>query len=387
MRSDITRITLPFDPINLLCTVSHFSVMPANEGDEPSLGIQSLKFDSSSPIHATCIGNIIYLAPSPLKPADFPPDLISEEHELHLLEKGLSKLKDNKKKHSDQLVSRQEAGGTLSREDEEWLDDNENLITEQLVIDSFLALEERNPCPMYSYQFEALQSIIMSYQSILSEATKKKMNNKKKIGLPKVQFQIAKPVQSARSNRTQKSSKQSLTYSQRVEVLDWHRANGGIQTKTFRHFSLLYPNMGVSQPNISRWVKDETRIREIASTVSGKTKRKMDVKFPKVEELLVTWVRACENSGQFVTGDQIKETWNEFARLENIKSKDWLTLTNGWLDGFKARHNLRQIKRHGEAASASPELVKAERERVCKITAMYTPGDIYNMDETGLFYA
>jgi hypothetical protein len=356
------------------------------ENKESSLAIQSLKFDSFSPIHATRIGNIIYLASSPLKPADFPPDLVSEEHELHLLEKGLERLKKKNKERIDQLETRQENGETLSHEENEWLDDNGNLITEQLVIDSFLELEEKEPCVMHSYQFEALQCVISSYQSLVSEDTKRKIDNRTTRSKSKTQSKLAKPVESKRSNRNS-SSKQSLTYSQRLEVIEWYYANGESQTKTVKHFSLMYPNMGISQPNISRWLKNEDRIRNASTTVSGQTKRIAEVKFPKVEELLVTWIRACEKSGQFVTGDQIREKWNEFARLEKIKSKDWLTLTNGWLDSFKARHNLREIKRHGEASSASPDSVKAERQRVLEITAEFKPGDVYNMDETGLFYA
>jgi hypothetical protein len=50
---------------------------------------------------------------------------------------------------------------------------------------------------------------------------------------------------------------------------------------------------------------------------------------------------------------------------------------------------LRELKRHGEAASTDPAAIAAERVRIQAIIedGGYQLGDIFNMDETGLFYA
>ena len=50
---------------------------------------------------------------------------------------------------------------------------------------------------------------------------------------------------------------------------------------------------------------------------------------------------------------------------------------------------MKELKRHGEAASANAETVKKERERIQDLIAKYgyELRDIFNMDETGLFYA
>jgi hypothetical protein len=46
------------------------------------------------------------------------------------------------------------------------------------------------------------------------------------------------------------------------------------------------------------------------------------------------------------------------------------------------------MKRHGEAASSSAETVEQERKRIRELIkeSGYGLRDIYNMDETGLFY-
>lgn len=66
-----------------------------------------------------------------------------------------------------------------------------------------------------------------------------------------------------------------------------------------------------------------------------------------------------------------------------------MALSEGWLTRFKIWHGLKDLKRHGEAASANPEVVKMEQ---CRIQGLikkngYQLRDIFNMDETGLFYA
>lgn len=367
-----------------------------NESENPSLAVERLKFDADHPIHATKIVNIIYLAPTPLLPGAFPSDMNSEEHELHLLEKGLQTLKDTSRKRRDDIESRKDAGEKVSDADDEWLDQSGNFIMEQILIDKFLVAKDNEPYCFAYHEYQAIQSIISSYQATLVEAATKKMNKRKKHlttddlsngQCKRPRSHLSKPVQSERSSREPSKHKQSLTYIQRLEVIDWYYANGESQTKTYLHFSKIYCNMGISQPNISRWLKEKDSIRKIATNTGPQTKQKADVKFPEIEELLVTWCRMCEQTGQFVTGEQIKEKWHHFARMKNIDSKKWLTLTGGWLDSFKTRHGLREFKRHGEAGSARPETVTAERERIKEIVAEYGPGDVYNMDETGLFYA
>eukprot|EP00644_Phytophthora_capsici_P004184 jgi/Phyca11/109774/e_gw1.17.84.1 len=64
-----------------------------------------------------------------------------------------------------------------------------------------------------------------------------------------------------------------------------------------------------------------------------------------------------------------------------------LTFSEGWLSAFERRHRLRSRIRPGEAGSADPDTVSAGRQKLQELTDLYDPGDIYNMDETGLCYA
>ena len=60
--------------------------------------------------------------------------------------------------------------------------------------------------------------------------------------------------------------------------------------------------------------------------------------------------------------------------------------SNVWLEGFKKRHGIKQRIRHGEAASLDDTAVTEQILGVQTATRAYNPCDIYNCDETGLFW-
>jgi len=57
----------------------------------------------------------------------------------------------------------------------------------------------------------------------------------------------------------------------------------------------------------------------------------------------------------------------------------------GWAQKFRQRHGIKRRVRHGEAGSI-PEEAAIEMEAVVTLCRQYQDDDIYNMDETGLFW-
>ncbi|CAG8449423.1 966_t:CDS:2 [Acaulospora morrowiae] len=60
--------------------------------------------------------------------------------------------------------------------------------------------------------------------------------------------------------------------------------------------------------------------------------------------------------------------------------------SNGWLSRFKVRHGIHQIKLHGEADSAPLDALPEMRATLQELLSTYAPKDIFNADETGLFW-
>jgi hypothetical protein len=187
------------------------------------------------------------------------------------------------------------------------------------------------------------------------------------------------------------TKKENAMLSQHIEILDWHHANGKNQSKTAKHFDPIYPNLKIKQPLVSAWVKEEAKWREEwASTVGGThtAKRARQTQHPDVAEMLDLWVSKAMADNLLITGEVLRQKWTKFADLAGVPDDERLNLSEGWLARFKARNGLKQFKRHGEGGSVDLERVERERRRIQELIKKYgyELRDIFNMDETGLFF-
>jgi len=60
--------------------------------------------------------------------------------------------------------------------------------------------------------------------------------------------------------------------------------------------------------------------------------------------------------------------------------------SSGWLAKFKQRHQIRSHHRFGESGATDTKIIEESLPRIRTILDQYALADIYNMDETGLFY-
>ena len=177
--------------------------------------------------------------------------------------------------------------------------------------------------------------------------------------------------------------KENATLAQRIEILDWYHANGRNQSKTAKHFDLIYPNLRLKQPRISAWVKQEAAWRaehEWSTALGRAAKRICQTQHSKVTEMLDLWVSKATADGVLLTGEIIRQKWQKFADLTGVPDDERLKLSEGWLSWYKVRTGLKEIKRHGEAGSMA--LAKVEDDQL-QIQAIIKKGgyerrDIFN---------
>ncbi|RIB13399.1 DDE superfamily endonuclease-domain-containing protein [Gigaspora rosea] len=124
----------------------------------------------------------------------------------------------------------------------------------------------------------------------------------------------------------------------------------------------------------------------VSDILKEKTQKKKfrGPKWPKLEEALGLWVDNALAMYQDIDGNILKEKAKFFAEKLNI---DDFGQSEGWLSGFKKRCGLRSFKKHGESASApSEESMANDRAKLQQLLSDYELRDIWNADETGLFW-
>ncbi|CAB5331416.1 unnamed protein product [Rhizophagus irregularis] len=116
----------------------------------------------------------------------------------------------------------------------------------------------------------------------------------------------------------------------------------------------------------------------------GSVKKFRGPKWPQLEKALGLWVDNALNTKQDIDGNILKTKAVFFAERFSIED---FHQSEGWLGGFKKRYGLRQFKKQGEASSApSVESIENDRLALQQFLRSYNPEDIWNGDETGLFW-
>ena len=173
------------------------------------------------------------------------------------------------------------------------------------------------------------------------------------------------------------SKRKTLTIKQKIDILDELKKPG------FRP-SDAATKYNIPRSSVSTIIKSEMSLREQYTSchIDPKSKRKRfsSGKDHEIEEKLFAWFQEKRRQGVLMSGPVL------IAKAKSL-SDDGGTFGEGWLRGFKDRYNIVFKKAHGEKAAA--DNVAAEEwiaERWPELAAEFDPKDIWNADETGLFF-
>jgi len=86
-----------------------------------------------------------------------------------------------------------------------------------------------------------------------------------------------------------------------------------------------------------------------------------------------------------MSGDLTKEKASYFL-AELYPGHGAFEFSNGWLEAFKNRRDIKSYCHFGESGSANMAVIEESLPHICLTLDQYERRDIYNMDETGLFY-
>jgi hypothetical protein len=141
----------------------------------------------------------------------------------------------------------------------------------------------------------------------------------------------------------------------------------------------------ISQSTVSESLNDHFRFVDQPDSLA--LVRQGTAQWPILESILSEWEQKITAiPGNVVSGELLVEKarliWSQIPQYQNLPRPEF---SQGWLTRFKARHEIRKRKRHGEAASL-PKIAIEEMKSVQTICGEYSEEDVYNMDETGLFW-
>ncbi|XP_040194034.1 tigger transposable element-derived protein 1-like [Rana temporaria] len=154
--------------------------------------------------------------------------------------------------------------------------------------------------------------------------------------------------------------------------------------------------LGYTRTTVNTVIKNrEKLLAEIksATPVNTTTIRKRDSIVADMERLLILWIENQTTRhvpvNQAIIQTKALSLFNDLKAKKGETAKDAeFSASRGWFDRFKKRSNLHNIKIQGEAAAADHKAAESYPRELAKIIqdGGYSMDQIFNVDETGLFW-
>ena len=158
----------------------------------------------------------------------------------------------------------------------------------------------------------------------------------------------------------------------------------------------LMKEFQMPRSTITTMIKNKEMIKgaNVAKGVAHLTPQRSQV-LEQVEKLLLVWLNDIQHKGDSVAEEMIcaraKDLYDKIqvdTPSTSSETPPEFMASRGWFAGFRRRSGIHNVTRHGDAASSNKEAADAFVAEFASLIRSegYLPQQIFNCDETGLFW-
>ena len=197
---------------------------------------------------------------------------------------------------------------------------------------------------------------------------------------------MAKPKNKCSTHRKQNKCRKKISLQEKLNILD--------KLSQKQSLSQISQYHGLAKTTVLTIEKNRNKIKQsyanVCSSATTNIVLSRDPIMEKMESLLYLWFTNQREKGSPLSAGLIREKAESL--YESVKVRDGGTksflASNGWFRKFKRRYNLSNVKLSGEAASAdysaASDYLFTFREIISD--GNYSPEQVYNVDETALYW-
>ncbi|XP_074359320.1 CENP-B homolog protein 2-like [Apium graveolens] len=178
--------------------------------------------------------------------------------------------------------------------------------------------------------------------------------------------------------------KSAITDKIRSAICEYKKENPGVSQKDLQAWVHQKYDLDISQSTISNTLKRASEYLSDERKQSDVKKHK-SAKYPELEKVLFEWFLQRQDKVN-MSGEIIQEKGKELMKKMYGESNSDFSFSSGWLERFKARYGIKSYRRFGESGSVMMENIENALPGIRSKLDQFQLKDIYNMDETGLFY-
>ena len=170
----------------------------------------------------------------------------------------------------------------------------------------------------------------------------------------------------------------ALSLADRMKVIEYADKNPGTGTRKIADI------FKCGRTQIQTILRDKESITlDFQTNAPTSRKRNRGAHYQDVDDAVYEWYVLARERFVPVTGPMLQE---EALMIANGLGNNSFKASNGWLQRFKDRHNIKQLVVSGEAGDVSEETIEAWMERLQVLVQGYAHEDIWNEDETACFF-
>ncbi|KAL6532969.1 hypothetical protein OROMI_027081 [Orobanche minor] len=170
----------------------------------------------------------------------------------------------------------------------------------------------------------------------------------------------------------------------RVEMCKMKELHPGWKQKDFAKWLEDTHNLKLSQSAILKAFKRSINNDDQQALSNPNAKRLRPLEYPLMESALYEWF-VCNQEHVNISGELLKEKGRIFLKSLYPETVSF-EFSNGWSEKFKHRNAIQSFQHFGESGSVDMEKIEASLPSIREELDKWDLKDIYNMDETCLFY-
>lgn len=170
-----------------------------------------------------------------------------------------------------------------------------------------------------------------------------------------------------------------LTIKEKTEIYKFSILNKTIKHQEIAQFFSRKFNKSVSRQVVDMIMKKASFLFNNSNAV----KRIMPIQDKRIDNMILQWIGLLNSKGVPVSDKLVQEQALKIAKkLEIVNFK----ASNGWLSKFKKRNKLKSYYMCGETGGINSDDIVKYRENLKTELKNFARSDIYNLDETALFF-
>ena len=182
-----------------------------------------------------------------------------------------------------------------------------------------------------------------------------------------------------------KRSRNDYELSKKREIIYYSRANPKLSQKDIReHFEKLW-KLKIGKSTISEILSNQDKYLTLESLRTPGTKRLRTGDYPELEQCLYLWLIDKLKNGVSISDTILIRQAKIFGPCLSISDLEF-SYSQGWLEKFKSRYNIRQFEKQGESDSVDLKVYEEGKKIICEKVNKFSLDDVFNFDETALFY-